>query len=122
MPEPPPASVSVEGGDPVVGQLGTFEWRNGGSHAPWLDGAKIHVGSGELLTMTLAEPVPVASWSVSRQPPGSRDDFGAMGMAEGSGEPLTFLAPPPGSWSVGVSVRFTGTLGSASYYWLVNVD
>jgi hypothetical protein len=122
IPEPPAASIAVDGGDPVIGELGTFTWQNGGSDAPWLNGYPIQVGSGELLTLTMAEPVPVASWSVSRQPPGSRDDFGAMGMAQGSGMPVAFPAPPPGSWSVGASIRFTGTLGSASYYWLIEVD
>ena len=29
--EPPAASLPVEGGDPVVGDLGSFTWMNGGS-------------------------------------------------------------------------------------------
>ena len=32
--EPPAASLSVEGGDPVVGQLGSFTWNGGGSDGP----------------------------------------------------------------------------------------
>jgi hypothetical protein len=43
-------------------------------------------------------------------------------MGEGSGEPITFDAPPSGSWSVGVSVLFVDNLGSAAYYWLIEVD
>ena len=34
--EPPAASIAVEGGDPVTGQLGTFTWGDGGSDSPWL--------------------------------------------------------------------------------------
>lgn len=123
MPEPPAASVAVEGGDPVVGELGSFSWENSGSDAPWLPGNPIHVGSGEQLTLTLAEPVEIADWTVSRQAPGaSLDGVGAVGMAEGSAGPVTFAAPPPGSWSVSVDVWFADNLGSASYYWLMKVD
>lgn len=122
MPEPPAASLSVDGGDPVVGQLGTFTWENGGSDAPWLDGSPIHVGAGEQLTLTLAAPAGIGDWRVSRVVPGNRDGIGAAAMAEGSGEPLTFEAPPPGTWSVEVSVAFTENRGSALYFWLIEVD
>ena len=42
--DPPVASIGVEGGDPVVGQLGTYAWAGGGSSSPWLPGAPIAVG------------------------------------------------------------------------------
>jgi len=122
IPEPPAASIAVEGGDAVVGQLGSFGWKNGGSDGPWLDGSPIHVGAGERLVLTLAEPVAIDTWQVSRVLPGSRDGMGSVGMAEGSGEPVTFVAPPPGSWSVSVNVLFADNLGSAAYYWLIEVD
>ncbi len=122
IPEPPAASIAVEGGDAVVGQLGSFGWKNGGSDGPWLDGSPIHVGAGEQLVLALAEPVAIDTWQVSRVPPGSRDGIGSIGMAEGSGEPVTFVAPPSGSWSVSVNVLFADNLGSAAYYWLVEVD
>jgi hypothetical protein len=44
-----------------------------------------------------------------------------VGMAEGSG-PVRFPAPPAGAWSVHVSVRFEDNLGSAAYYWRMDVD
>lgn len=122
MPEPPAASIAVEGGDAVVGQLGSFGWKNGGSDAPWLDGNPIHVGAGERLLLTLAEPVAIDTWRVSRVLPGSRDGMGSVGMAEGSGEPVAFVAPPSGSWSVNVNVLFADNLGSAAYYWRIDVD
>lgn len=122
IPEPPAASIAVEGGDAVVGQLGSFGWKNGGSDAPWLDGSPIHVGAGEQLVLTLAEPISIDAWQVSRVVPGRRDGMGSEGMAEGSGEPVTFGAPPSGSWSVSVNVWFADHLGSASYYWLIDVD
>lgn len=122
MPEPPAASIAVEGGDPVVGELGTFTWMNGGSDAPWLDGSPIHVGAGETLVLALAEDFPIATWKVSRVAPGSRDGVGAVAMGQGSGEPITFHAPPPGSWSVVVSVRFAVNDGTALYFWLIDVN
>ena len=122
MPEPPAASLSVDGGDPVVGQLGTFTWLNGGSDAPWLDGSPIHVGAGETLSVDLAEAFAIGAWRVSRVVPGNRDGVGAMPMDQGSGEPISFNAPPPGSWSVEVSVRFAANDGTALYFWLVEVE
>lgn len=122
MAEPPGASLAVEGGDPVEGQLGSFTWQNGGSDAPWLDGSPIRVGARERLTLSFADPVAVENWSASRVPPGNRDGTGAIGMGEGSGEPVSFDAPPRGTWSVSVNVRFSENCGSAAYYWLVQVD
>jgi hypothetical protein len=120
--EPPAASIAVDGGDPVEGQLGSFTWLGAGSDAPWLDGSPIHVGAGERLTLTLADPLGMANWTASRVAPGNRDGNRAVGMGEGSGEPVAFEAPPHGSWSVNVNVWFSDNRGSAAYYWLVDVD
>lgn len=121
MPEPPAASIAVEGGDPIVGQLGSFTWENSGSDAPWLPGAPIHVAQGERLALTLAEPIPATNWSVSRTPAST---FGTdiVGVAEGSTATVRFDAPPAGSWSVSVTVWFAGNRGDATYYWRVDVD
>ncbi len=121
MAEPPAATIAVEGGDPVVGQLGTFTWANGGSGAPWLHGSSIHAVSGERFALTLADPVEIAEWSVRRVIPGSRDGIGALALAEGSGWPVLFDAPPSGEWSVQVKVRFASDLGDALYYWMIDV-
>jgi hypothetical protein len=120
--EPPAASIAVEGGDPVIGQLGSFSWNNGGSSSPGLDGAPIHVGAGEPVTLSLAAPVDVAGWQVSRVRPGDHNGVGAALMAAGSGPPIQFQAPPPGTWSVEVHIAFAGNLGSAAYYWEMQAD
>ncbi len=120
--EPPAASLGVEGGDAVAGQLGSFTWQNGGSDSPWLDGSPIHVGPGERLTLTLPAEVGVANWTAGRVAPGNRDGSGAVGMGEGSSGPVAFDAPPRGAWSVNVNVWFSDNRGSAAYYWLVSVD
>ena len=118
--EPPAASLAVEGGDPVTGQVGTFTWGDGGSDSPWLPGSPIVVGTGELLTVTIAAPIGVATWSAKRIPEGATGGSGATGLGTG-GPPIAFDAPEAGTWSVQVIVDFDGGLGSATYYWLVTV-
>lgn len=118
--EPPPASLAVEGGDPVDGQLGSFTWAGGGSDSPWLPGAPLTVGSGERLTVSVADGLGVDGWSASRVPSGTANGVGAVALGSGAA-PVTFAAPDPGSWSVQVTLRFAGDLGSATYYWQVTV-
>src|SRR6266576_2728071 len=43
--QPPSAALAADGGDPVVGQLGTYTWLDGGSDSPWLPGTTIAVGA-----------------------------------------------------------------------------
>jgi hypothetical protein len=119
--EPPAASLAVEGGDPVEGELGSFGWLNGGSDSPWLPGNPIHVGMGERLTLTLAEPVGLDTWSVSRSPVDQLGDQ-LVGMGAGSTAPIVFDPPPVGTWSVSVSIWVADNLGSATYYWRMDVD
>ncbi len=118
--EPPAASLAVEGGDPVVGELGSFTWNNAGSDAPWVPGTPLRVAPGERFTLSLASNVPIEHWTVKRSP-ASSVGTGVTGMGEGSSDPVTFPAPPRGAWSVAVDVWFAGNLGSAAYYWLVTV-
>lgn len=118
--EPPAATLAVEGGDPVTGQLGSFTWGDGGSDSPWLPGSPIAVGTGERLAVTIADTVGVATWSARRVPAGSTDGSAAVGLGMG-GPPIAFGTPGTGSWSIQVAVDFDGSLGSASYYWLVTV-
>ena len=69
---PARATLAAEGGDPVIGQLGSFTWGDGGSDSPWLPGAPITVGPASRLTVTLADGVAIASWSARRVPAGPR--------------------------------------------------
>lgn len=118
--EPPAATLAVEGGDTVVGQLGSFTWGGGGSDSPWLPGAPIVIGPGEPLTVAVAGGVGVTEWTARRVPAGSTNGTGAVGLGTG-GAQITFPAPPSGTWSVQVAVRFAANLGSATYYWQVSV-
>jgi hypothetical protein len=123
--EPPPdATLQVEGGDAVIGELGSWGWKSAASDAPYLPGAPMHVGTGERLTFRMTTPVPIESWQIRRLPPSSVPDGvdGLVGMGEGTGEAISFAAPRKGTWSVSVSVQFADTLGSAAYYWKVTVE
>ena len=118
--EPPDASLAAEGGDPVVGQLGSFTWGGGGSDSPWLPGTPLAVGSGERLTVSIAGALGVADWAARRITSGTSGGSGAVGLGAGT-TPIAFAAPGPGSWSVQLTVRFAAALGTATYYWRLDV-
>ena len=118
---PPEALLAVEGGDPVMGQLGTNTWKNGGSDAPWLRGAPITVGAGEPLTVTFLPGIDVASWRTRYVPAASDGQTGGASLGEGVGQP-TFQAPAAGSWTVAVTVTFHEENGRADYYWRLDVQ
>jgi hypothetical protein len=116
---PPDASLSAEGGDPVVGQLGSFTWGNGGSDSPWLPGAPIAVGAGEPLAVTLGDATPIGTWSAVRAPADSKTGAGATDAGEGSGV-IAFTIDRPGRWTVAVTIGFLAG-GSATWYWQLEV-
>jgi hypothetical protein len=119
---PPVASLAVEGGDPVAGKLGSYIWAGGGSDSPWLPGAPIRVGSGERLRLSLAPATGIQSWTATRVKSGTTDGSGAVAVGSGTKGPVAFDAPPPGHWSVEVTLRFADDLGSATYYWRFDVS
>jgi hypothetical protein len=116
---PPAASLSAEGGDPVLGQLGSFTWADGGSDSPWLPGAPIAVGAGEPLSVALADGPPVRSWTAVRTPATATSGAGAVAVGEGSGA-IGFAVTAPGQWTVAVTIAFADG-GSATWYWRLDV-
>ena len=118
---PPGATLAAEGGDPVAGQLGSFTWAGSGSDSPWLRGTPATVGAGEPLTIRFDAPVVVANWSATRVAAGTTDGSGAVALASAEAEPIRFVAPPAGHWSVQIQVRFGSGSDSATYYWLLDV-
>jgi hypothetical protein len=118
---PPLAKLSAEGGDPTVGQLGTYTWADGGSDSPWLPGSRITVGTREPLTVTFAPTARVGAWRARAVPSTSDGPTGAVVLGQGSGTPR-FEAPEPGTWTVEVRVVFEKGAGSASYFWQLAVD
>ena len=117
---PPTATLVVDGGDPVPGQLGTHVWRESGSDAPWLPGTPIAVGTGEALVLSLDPSVAVAGWSARYAPAESDGTGGTTSIGDGTGLPV-LTALPPGRWTVAVRVTFADGLGEASYFWAVEV-
>lgn len=118
---PPAASLAVEGGDPVTGQLGTYAWRDGGSDSPWLPGARMAVGSDETLSLTLEPDVGVAVWTARYVPATADGPTGAVTLGRGTGQ-AAFPSPGPGAWTVEVQVVFADGLGDARYFWRLEVS
>lgn len=118
--QPPDAALAAEGGDPVIGQLGSFTWGASGSDSPWLPGARLAVGVGERLTVSIAGHVGVVAWSARRVKAGSSDGAGAVGLGSGTAT-VAFTAPGPGAWSVQLTVDYGAGLGTATYYWKLTV-
>ena len=116
---PPDASLAAEGGDAVVGQLGSYTWGDGGSDSPWLPGTPMAVGAGEPLSVTLADGTPIGAWTAVRAPAESETGAGKVEVGEGSGV-VAFSIAPPGRWTVAVTIGFVAG-GSATWYWQLEV-
>ena len=117
---PPAALLSVEGGDPVTGQLGTYTWGDTGSDAPWLQGSPITVGTGEVLTMSFDRPADVERWEARLVPAGA--DGPGDGRTAGSGTGLPRLAAPAaGTMTLALEIAFADGQGRALYAWLLDV-
>jgi hypothetical protein len=117
---PPTASLAAEGGDPVAAQLGTYTYADGGSDSPWLAGAPISVGAGEPLAVTLDPAVTIERWRARYVAADAGDPAGATGLGAGTGQ-VAFGAPPPGAWTVEIAVTFADGVGTASYFWQLDV-
>lgn len=118
---PPDALLAAEGGDPVLGQSGTYVWGDGGSDSPWLPGAPIAVGAGEPLTVTLDPATAIESWSAVYVPATADGPAGAVRLGDGDGPPA-FAAPGAGSWTMDLHVTFADGVGSARYAWRLDVE
>jgi hypothetical protein len=117
---PPDARLAAEGGDPVLGQLGSYVWLETGSDAPWLPGAPVAVGAGEPLTVHFEPDGEITAWRARYAPADQSDPQGAQALGEGAGAPA-FPAPAIGSWTVEVAIDFGPGVGSASYFWRLDV-
>ena len=118
---PPDAVLAAEGGDPVIGQLGTYVWFDTGSDAPWLPGAPLRVGAGEPLTLRLVPDGPIAHWEARYVPADDQGPEGAAALGQGAGS-IAFGAPDSGDWTVEVSIEFGGGAGEAHYFWRLEVE
>jgi hypothetical protein len=119
--QPPDAALLVPDGDPVVGQLGGYVWRDAGSDSPWLPGTPVTVAPTRPLLFALSADVPVEGWTARYAPPGNAFPTGPLPLAVGS-TPLEIVPPPSGTWTVALRVTFGVGLGDAAYYWRVRVE
>jgi hypothetical protein len=115
---PPVALLAAEGGDPVAGQLGTYTWKETGSDAPWLPGARIAIGMGEPLSVGVVGETPAGAWVARARPSGT--SLPARQLGDGSGI-VEFGAPAAGIWSVAVEIHFADGSGVATYFWELHI-
>jgi hypothetical protein len=118
---PPAARLAAEGGEPVAGQLGTFAWGDGGSDSPWLPGSPLHVGAGERLVLALSPATAIGSWRARYTRAGAANPAGATSLGSGAGD-IALTAPARGRWTVEIAIDFAYELGSASYFWRLEVE
>ena len=118
---PPAASLTVDGGDPVTGQLGTYLWMDGGSDSPWLPGAEVAVGIGEPFVVSLDPSTGVAAWRARLGPAGADRPAQTRIVGEGVDEPR-LVATEAGRWLLVIDMTFARRRGSASYFWELDVQ
>lgn len=131
---PPTAEIRLPNGTSVEGYLNGWYYDGAGG-----DGAAIpflpalDIRDGAELTFAFAEGDQFAFVQVQYK---VATDSKVVELASGGtyidpdtnstpGPPLTsfnFNAPPKGDWDLGISVRFAGELGDASYYWHALVE
>lgn len=116
-PQPPAAVLNFPGGQPTVGDLGTYVYRGAGSAAPWLPGEPVAVPpAGALCQVFLSEPLRVTSWRARVAPAGRAPGIGQeREIATGEG-PMIFELPT-GAWTLQLSVQFGDGIGEATWYW-----
>jgi len=132
----PPAGLLAAGGEPITGHLGTFCWAGLCADEFKLPDASslplLELGGGaDVLSLSLARDAGFTGWSASYTSAGMAD---LLPLASGGADydpdstastppdltEATFAPPPPGDWTLVVSLRFS-TGDDASYAWHVSV-
>ena len=119
VPEPPFAILTVPDRPPVEGSVGTFTWDGFASDAPWLPGAgPVLVRPDILAHVRLPAGMEVDEWRAVYAPlDGTSVTIeAAVLQSNGGSAEIDFPAPPAGTWSVRLEVRFVGH-GRVTYYW-----
>jgi len=126
---PPLAVLSVDGGEPITGALGTYVYEGSGSDAPWLPAASlepVQVPAGATLELKLEDASAFVSWSA--QVAAADDVRGesrtGLGQSEGSErmESAAFASPETGQWVLAVRVFYPDDRGDAFLFWLLDVS
>ena len=116
--QPPNALLSVAGGAPFAGQLGTYTWLGTGSDAPWLRGTPVRLPSGGAATVSFDPPVALATtWVVTKTEPGGTSPSTQREIVSGSG-PVAFTVPGEAGTLL-LRVEFANS-GDANYFWALS--
>lgn len=121
LPATPPAATAHGINGAVAGDLGSFSWREGGSASPWIPGnGPVHVTQRDGLTVSLTPDVAVTAWTARAAAPGTAGEPVVAALTGRAAPARIRLDLPPGTWELGVEIQF-GDLGSAIYYWTLEV-
>ena len=122
-PVPPLAVLTVPNRPPVEGAVGSYSWDGFASDSPWIPGdGPVLVAPDIVAHVRLPAGVEVSEWSARYAPldGATVDDTTVTLQQIGASAEIDFPAPPAGSWSVQLEVRYVGH-GSATYYWRFDV-
>lgn len=125
-PEPPPEAVLREpDGAEAPGEVGSYAFDGAGSDSPWLPAGaltSVDVERGSRLEIVVAGDLPIETWTVVAAAALDRDAERLVPVGEGSGPDASIVidAPDVGAWVVQAQIGF-GPIGSATYYWLLEV-
>ena len=115
FPQPPTAQLSVAGGTPSTGELGTYTWQSTGSDGPFLRGTPVKLRPGGAATISLQPAAAIATWSLREARPGDTTGSTSRDIASGSG-PIAFTLPSDAGTLV-LRVDFAANVGTANYFW-----
>jgi hypothetical protein len=124
-PIPPVATLTVPGGQPIEGQVGTYAWDGFASDAPWLRGGDpVHVPADILASVRFPPGTDISTWIVEYAPlppDGPADPARSKIQQRSETAEVDFPAPPAGTWSVRLWAEFPGH-GSVGYFWRFEVS
>jgi len=124
-PIPPVATLTVPGGPPIEGDVGTYSWDGFASDAPWLPGGDpVHVPADILASIRFPPGTEISTWTVAYAPlpaSGPADPAAARVQARSITAEVDFPAPPAGAWSVRLWAEFPGH-GQVGYFWRFEVS
>jgi len=119
--EPPTATLTRTGTEPVAGSPGSSCWDGACSDAPWLPGSDAGaVVVGDPLAVDLEPALEPTAWTASWAPLAGGTPGEPIVIATGARGPIEVRPSEPGEWSLQVFARF-GDGRDATWYWRLDV-
>lgn len=124
-PSEAPVATLVVSGNRFAGEVGGFTFGPHTDSAPWLPATAIdtvRIGDGAEPTIELDDRATIAGWTLRLADASDVTADDVAGLAEGSGPPISFRAPPAGDWVLSASITYGSGAGDGTYYWHLLVE